>query len=402
MNISVIGLGKLGSPMAAIFASKGHRVIGVDVDQSKVDAINQGKAPVDETGLQELMDSLLTRTLLTATTDIHQAIIDTDITFVVTATPSNEDGSYSIEYVLKACNEIAEVLIDKNYHPIVITSTVLPGQTHEIIKHIENRCGRRNGFGFNVYYNPEFIALGSVIHDFKNPDMLLIGNDNPEFGQTLLEIYHSVCENNPTICTMNIVNAELTKIALNSYVTTKISYANMLRRLCEKIPGANVDIVTDALGCDSRIGKKYLKGAVSYGGPCFPRDNRALSFVAEKVEVYAPFPKITHEYNEHIIQHAGWLTWMNGDSAMVVGLSYKPETVITEESFGIKLQEELNSLGLPNKGWDSDVIILALPKLLFKSLDSFKDKVVIDCWRAYPLLESVCRKYIPLGVGRKQ
>src|SRR5439155_6007964 len=126
-------------------------------------------------------------------------------------------------------------------------------------------------------YNPEFIALGSVIRDMRNPDMVLIGESDQRSGEMLAGIHRGICESNPTIAHMNFVNAELAKLSINTFVTTKISYANMLAEICESLPGADVDVVTRAVGADSRVGLKYLKGALGYGGPCFPRDNLALA-----------------------------------------------------------------------------------------------------------------------------
>ena len=162
---------------------------------------------------------------------------------------------------------------------------------------LEKASGKRMGADFGLCYSPEFIALGSVIRDFLNPDMLLIGESDKRAGDFLQSLYAEVCENKPALARMSFVNAEITKLAVNTYVTTKISYANMLARICEKLSGANVDVITSALGLDTRIGSKYLKGAVSYGGPCFPRDNLALAQLAQQLGVPPDLAQTVDRFN---------------------------------------------------------------------------------------------------------
>ena len=263
----VIGLGKLGAPLAACLAAKGLTVIGVDNDPLKVDAINRHQRPVQEPGLGELLAK--THERLSATDDIEAAVRDTNITFIVVSTPSEPNGGFSLRYVDPACEAIGRALARKTeYHVVVLTSTVMPGTTGGHVRELLERVsGKRVGQNFGLCYSPEFIALGSVIRDFLNPDMLLIGESDARAGDFLKSLYADVCENKPAVARMSFVNAEITKLAVNTYVTTKISYANMLARICERLPGANVDVVTTALGNDTRIGAKYLKGALSYGGP---------------------------------------------------------------------------------------------------------------------------------------
>jgi UDPglucose 6-dehydrogenase len=197
-------------------------------------------------------------------------------------------------------------------------------------------------------YNPEFIALGSVIRDFLNPDFVLIGESDERSGQVLEGIYRQVCENDPPIVRMNFINAELTKLAVNTFVTTKISFANMLARICERLPGADVDVVTRALGLDSRIGAKYLKGAVSYGGPCFPRDNLALIATARKVGAPADIAEATDRFNRWQVGWLADLVWAylpEGGVVGILGLAYKPNTDVVEESVGLLLAGELGARG---------------------------------------------------------
>ncbi|MDX1611057.1 MAG: nucleotide sugar dehydrogenase, partial [Candidatus Thermoplasmatota archaeon] len=280
-RLSVIGLGKLGSCMAAVFAAQGYEVVGLDVDPDTVEAVAQGRAPVPEPQLQDTIDRAEGR--LTATLDYEEAVQGTDASFIIVPTPSKDDGSFALDYVLDAGRSIGKALAKKEgYHLVVLTSTVLPGSTqHGLQEVIEEASGKECGEDFGLCYSPEFIALGSVIQDMLEPDMVLIGESDSHAGDLLARIYQRTCTNDPPIQRMNFVNAELAKIALNTFVTTKITFANILAETCENLPGADVDDVTRALGKDTRIGPTYIKGSVGYGGPCFPRDNVALSYLLD-------------------------------------------------------------------------------------------------------------------------
>jgi UDPglucose 6-dehydrogenase len=189
-------------------------------------------------------------------------------------------------------------------------------------------------------YSPEFIALGSVVRDLLNPDMVLIGECTPEYGDWLAEIYHASTESAPAVHRMGFVNAEICKIAVNTYVTTKISYANMLADLCDHLPGANVDEITAALGADTRIGPKYLRGGVAYGGPCFPRDNKAFAALARTLGVPCSLAEATDQINDyqvHRLAGAVHATCHDGARVAILGLSYKPDTGVYEQSQGLAL-----------------------------------------------------------------
>jgi len=417
MKVSIIGLGKLGSPMAAVYASKGFEVIGVDKNPTYVEAINTGKAPVDEPQLQEFIDANKER--LTATLDTGDAVKSTDVTFVIVPTPSGPDGTFTNKYVLEAMKEIGASLKEKSdYHLVVVTSTVMPGSTNgEIRQALENASGKKIGEKLGLCYSPEFIALGSVIRDMLYPDFFLIGESDEKAGALLEEIYKNACSNSPRVERMNFVNAELTKISVNTYVTTKISYANMLSEMCDYLEGSDVNVVTQAIGCDSRIGHKYLKGAVAYGGPCFPRDNVAFGCLADQLKANADIAIATDSINRG--QKDRVLKMIkNLDSKPkkigVLGLSYKPGTPVIEESQGISLAVALLKAGyevvvydpmaMPAaksvlnssvdyatsaedciQKCDSAVLMTAWPEFSELKADAFSEKdkgfAIIDCWR---------------------
>jgi UDPglucose 6-dehydrogenase len=348
MNLSIIGLGKLGSPMQAVMAHKGHAVIGVDSNPRVVEALNNGQAPVEEPGLQQMITA--NRARISATHDYEKALMATDMTMIIVPTPSGPDGRFSMSYVLDVAKKIGDVLRKKSkWHLVVLSSTVMPGSTGgTLLPALEEFTGKKCGPGFGLCYNPEFIALGNVVHDMLNPDMILIGESDEKSGGILDDFYRGVCESNPRINRMNFVNAELTKLSVNTFVTTRISYANMLAQVCETLPGADVDVVTSAIGCDTRIGQKYLKGGTGYGGPCFPRDNVAFSALARANGAPALLAEATDALNRQQVPRLAkiMLTRLpEGGTAGVLGLSYKPDTEVIEESQGVALAKQLLAAG---------------------------------------------------------
>lgn len=348
MKISVVGLGKLGSPIVAVFASKGYDVIGIDTNPVFVEKISNHIAPVEEPQLQELLTEH--RAHISATMDWSKAIAGSDMTTIMVPTPSGADGAFRNDYVLSVMDEVGRVLASKpGYHLVVVHSTTMPGSVGGPIRQrLERASGRKIGSDIGLCYNPEFIALGDVINGLLHPDFILIGESDKRAGDVLESIYRKVVGQNANIARMNFVNAELTKISVNTYVTMKISFANMLGEICDRLEGADVSVVVDAIGRDTRIGEKYLKPAVGYGGPCFPRDTIAFGRVAHLVGGTADLALATDAINRRQISR---LTEIIADmippggTAAVLGLSYKPSTPVVEESQGIMLAKSLKDAG---------------------------------------------------------
>ena len=432
MKVCVIGLGKLGAPLAACMAARGMTVVGVDADKRKVEAINHGKPPVPEPGLAEMLAEAGGR--LTAVEQIAPAVAHSDLTFIVVSTPSETGGGFSLKYVEPTCREIGRTLASKKeYHVVSLTSTVMPGTTGGRVRSLlEHSSGKRCGPDFGLCYSPEFIALGSVIRDFLNPDMLLIGESDQRAGDTLAALYRQVCENQPAVARMNFVNAEVTKLAVNTYVTTKISFANMLARISERLPGADVDVITSALGLDSRIGGKYLKGAISYGGPCFPRDNLAMAALARQVGTSPELAQSVDHFNRWQVEWLADFVQQHSQGPVgVLGLTYKPGTDVVEEAVGLLLARELSQRGVAVIAYDpwgeensarvlgdrvrltpgaeeciagADLVVLTTPWREFASIPGERwaragtPRTVVDCWR---LLKHLGRqpgvRYLVLG-----
>lgn len=353
MKISVIGLGKLGLPLAATIASKGFFVYGVDINKKVVDDLNKGKTNLKETKLQNLIKRFKNK-IQASDNGLREAVLNSDISFIITPTPSKANGQFSLKHVTKVVKEIAKALkIKGEYHLVILVSTVMPGSTDKIKKILENGSGKICGKDFGLCYNPEFIALGSVIYNLLNPDLILIGESDQKSGDILQKFYKKYCNNKPKIARMNFVNAELAKISVNTYVTTKISYANMLSEICEKLPGGNVDVVTQALGMDSRITPKFFKGGPSFGGPCFPRDNMAFIALTKKLKSNYSIALSTHKTNirqtQRVIDLIINLVKNKSSRIGILGLSYKPDTDVIEESQGLLIAKELIKQGLkPN------------------------------------------------------
>src|SRR5438874_4963701 len=343
-SVSVCGLGKLGACMAATFAARGLPVVGIDIDPEKIRKVNAGLAPVDEPLLAETIKE--SRERLRATDDPSETVA-TDASFFIPPSPSLPDGSFSTEYLLKAMQPVAKAVraAGKKGHIFVCSSTTTPGAVDSVlIPMLEKETGWKCGSEFSVCYNPEFIALGNVVNGLLEPDMVLIGESDPESGAALEELYRKYTRNKCRIARMSIISAELTKISVNSYITMKISFTNQLRMIAEQFPKADIKMILDAIGTDTRIGKKYLRAGLSYGGPCFPRDNRLLAYTARQVGLEAPLAeasdRVNQRTNQDLLEKVSSLA-AHGDTIAVLGMSYKPDTYIVEESAGLYLAQHL-------------------------------------------------------------
>jgi len=347
-SVSVCGLGKLGACMAATFAARGFNVVGVDIAPEKIRTVNAGEPPVDEPLLAETIKEGHER--LRATNDPAETVA-TDASFFIPPSPSLPDGSFSTEYLLNAMRPVAQAVrkAGKTGHIFVCSSTTTPGAVDSVlIPMLEKETGWKCGSEFGVCYNPEFIALGNVVNGLLEPDMVLIGESDQTSGDLLEELYRKYTRNKCRIARMSIISAELTKISVNSYITMKISFTNQLRMIAEKFPKADINIILDAIGTDTRIGKKYLRAGLSFGGPCFPRDNRLLAYAARQTGLQAPLAEASDRVNEltkeNLLQKVTSLV-PKGAAVLVLGMSYKPDTYITEESAGLHLAQNLKKNG---------------------------------------------------------
>lgn len=434
-KISVVGLGKLGQCLAACFAVRGFDTIGVDIDEQVVDSINRGVATVVEPGLQESIAAARQR--LRATRNHEDAINETDITFLLLPTPSDPDGSFSNRYLESALKSLAGSLrrSSKVHHLFVVGSTVMPGSVEgKLVPVIEELSGRKRNVGFGMCYCPELVALGSVMKDFLSPDLVVIGQSNDRDGDEVASVFRKLCENNPPILQMPIVNAEIAKVSLNCYLTLKISFANTLAHLCESIPGADVDLITQVLGADKRIAPAYLRGGLSFGGACFPRDTKAFIAAARKVgcnsDLMQAVEKVNQLQDRRLLEVVLDQVSSSGDGKVsVLGLAFKPNTPVITESPAMKLIDKLLDRGMRVSVYDplamenaravfadrvhysasmkecisqAPVCVIATTWDGFRSIDSshvdHNRTTVIDCWRILdPSSLGRQVKYVALG-----
>lgn len=348
MNISFIGLGKLGLCSAACFAAKGHKVIGVDSNAEHLAMLQKRQTPISETGIGSLLEKAWDNMAFTA--DYAEAVRQSEATMIIVPTPSLDNGKFTNEHMVAALESLAPALAQKSgFHIVDIVSTVMPGSCEGVfIPLLEKLTGKRCGVDFGLAYNPEFIALGSVIKNFLNPDLVLIGASDERSANALCAAYASTVESEPFYGVMSLINAEITKLALNCFVTMKISFANELALLCDNIPGADVDVVSRAIGSDSRVGGKYLGGGLGFGGPCFPRDNRAMQAAGAEAGYKPQISSGVMAVNGFMPQYIAGVIEKHarpGQSVCLFGMSYKQDTHIVEESQSVMLARLLADAG---------------------------------------------------------
>lgn len=360
MKLQVMGLGKVGSVVAALYASAGHEVYGYDPNSHVVDKIRAREAPFSEPGLQELLEQCDDRLHVSA--DLASTLGDADVSIIIVPTPSSNRGDFRNDFVLEAvAGALRHIGSDKD-HTIVIASTVMPGTCADVIQAAVGELRAGSAARTGLVYSPEFIALGSVVADMCNPDVVLIGSDDSEAVRVVIDLKKSILTNSPAFQVMSLSSAEVAKIALNTFITTKISFANMVGELCSEIPGANAAQVLAAVGADRRVGSLYLRPGLGYGGPCFPRDNRALVEAGRSRGVSMPIAKATDEVNDNVPSFfvntiAAGLP--NGGRVAVAGLSYKAETPVCEESQSIAIANQLSRGGFEVRVFDPEALLQA-------------------------------------------
>lgn len=424
-SIAVIGLGKLGLPIAACLASSGYEVRGYDNEPCHLSRLREAQYPDDE---PEVVQRLEQNTPLWCDS-ISDALANSSLVMLVLPTPSTQEGRFSNSFLNQALVEVAQSIKESTQRmTVVIVSTVMPGSFQkEFIPTLEELSGKQVGDEFGLCYNPAFIALGSVVGDFLKPDLVLIGASDQHSADYLSSVYRQVCLNAPPLAIMDLTNAEVVKLALNSFVTMKISFANTLLQVCQNIPGGDVDKVTEALGLDSRIGGKYLQGSTAFGGPCFPRDSIAFGAMAEELGIDAPLARATAAVNEEQKRNLSQLVLQHSrekEPVAILGLAYKPGCAVLEESAGMYLAQTLQAANRrlvlfdPQAGEQAaqslsatlahtleevtslaKVIVISTPDKNFLRLGQYADSgTIIDCWRLLASQELRPKVvYIPLG-----
>lgn len=325
-NITIIGIGRLGLCVALCFEKAGFNVLGIDINDNYIRQINDKSFASFEPFVS---DYLKESKNFRATSSLDEAINFANIYFIFVDTPTTSKGTaYDHKNLNKVLSEINARQIENKH--IIISSTVFPGYINATGKLLLKDCKNTT-----LSYNPEFIAQGNIIEDFLNPSIILIGQESLEAGNIIENIYKKVVKNNPVICRMSPISAEITKLALNCFITTKIAFANSIADIADNSFGADKHDILNAIGSDNRIGKQCLKPGYGYGGPCFPRDNRALDTYAKKVGIDLLISRATNESNNlHAQFMIDSLLKANKNEYIFEDVAYKPNCAvpIIEES----------------------------------------------------------------------
>ena len=339
MKIGVIGVGRLGICFALLLDRAGHDVMASDIRTNYVAALNRGEIHTQEPGVAEL---LAHKKSIQFTTDTRAVIQHSDVIYVMVATPSAADGSYDISAVDRVVEDVADCDFDISGKILVIGCTTNPGDCQRV-------QDRLRGQRISVLYNPEFIAQGSIIRDLQLADIVLIGGENSAVISAYQLLYDDIQTIRPNVHAMSLTAAELVKIGTNCFLTTKISYANMLGEVMIRSGlESDVDKALAAVGADTRIGSKYMRYGYGYGGPCLPRDNRAFAHYAHRVGLDFPLGTIVDEFNrDHTQFIIDDLIRQNTQDLpfYTPSLTYKPNTDIVEESQQLAVCEGLLAQG---------------------------------------------------------
>jgi GDP-mannose 6-dehydrogenase len=361
MNVSVFGLGYVGSVSAATFADDGHTVIGVDVNPTKVEMLNAGHSPIVEPGLGELIESGVNAGRLRATTSAGEAIAGSDVSLISVATPSRRNGSLDLSHLTRVCEQVGDALREKPaYHIVVVRSTVLPGTTHEtVIPTIERTSGKRYGTDFGVAVNPEFLREGSAVRDIKHPPLTLVGHNHAADAAGTLALYQGI---DAPVVTSSIRVAEMIKYASNAWHALKVCFGNEIGNICKRL-GVDSHDVMEIFCQDDKLNLSpyYLKPGFAFGGSCLPKDVRALEYRAKELDLELPVLQSVLRSNQLQIQQALEQITETGKKRIgLLGFSFKAGTDDLRESPMVILAETLLGKGYDVRIYDRNVLIARL------------------------------------------
>jgi len=361
MKLSILGLGYVGTVTSACFARNGHEVVGVDINPQKVALLNDGKSPIIEDEIGDMVMENVRSGRLHATTDVHDAVMNTELSLICVGTPSNGNGSLSLHSVISVCRSIAQALRrKKEYHLIVLRSTVLPGTVNRvIIPLLEQESGKKLCNGFGLCFNPEFLREGVSVKDFYAPPFTVIGARERATAERAQELYKDIAA--PVYLT-NIETAEIVKYASNAYHALKIAFANEIGTYCKTL-GIDSHQVMDIFSTDTKlnISKAYLKPGFAFGGSCLPKDLRAILYEAKIHDIPLPVLQAILSSNElHLQRAVDMITAQRKKRIGLLGLSFKAGTDDMRESPLVKLTEILLGKGFELKIYDRDVSLARL------------------------------------------
>lgn len=362
MQILIVGTGYVGLVTGACFAEMGHNVICLDIDEKKINHLNQGFIPIFEPGLDELVKRNLQQKRLKFTTDYKQAVIESKVCFIAVPTPSLPDGSCDISYVLTAAKQIAEHL---NAYTIIVNKSTVPVGTAQKVRQTIEEARKGETLSFDVVSNPEFLKEGAAIQDCLKPDRIVIGANSARAIEMMKEIYAPFTLNHDRMLVMDVTSSEMTKYAANAMLALRISFMNEMAAICEKV-GANIKEVRKGIGSDSRIGYSFLYAGIGYGGSCFPKDVRALIATAKAAGTDVTLLQATDVVNEKqktilgqkLLRYFSTRGGVQGKTIGVWGLSFKPDTDDMREAPSLVFIDTLLKAGAHLKLFDP----VAIPK----------------------------------------
>lgn len=356
MKVTIFGSGYVGLVTGACLAEVGNEVVCVDIDQGKIDRLNQGEVPIHEPGLDSLIQRNRTAGRLRFTIDVDEGVAHGLFQFIAVGTPPDEDGSADLQYVTAVARSIGERMAD--YRIIVNKSTVPVGTADRVRETVGAAlAGRQTQVEFDVVSNPEFLKEGAAIDDFMKPDRIVVGADNPRTTELLRALYAPFNRNHDRLVCMDIRSAELTKYAANAMLATKISFMNELANLAERL-GADIEKVRVGIGSDPRIGYHFIYPGCGYGGSCFPKDVKALERTARDVGYPAQLLQAVEGVNERqkltLFEkiHAYFEGDLSGKTLAVWGLAFKPNTDDMREASSRVLMENLWAAGARVRAFD--------------------------------------------------
>jgi len=361
MKISVLGLGYVGAVSAACLAQQGHEVIGVDSDQLKVDLINQGKTPIIEKDIGEMIERQVSENRLFATTDVEIAIRHSDMALVCVGTPSLANGGIDLKYVRRVCEQIGAALRGHDGAPvIVLRSTLLPGSMHDVvIPTLEAHSGKRAGADFGVCINPEFLREGTAVYDYFNPPKTVIGELNPASGDLLAELYGRF---DAPLIRASIETVEMVKYADNSWHALKVGFANEIGNICKALEVDSYEVM-DIFCQDTKLNLSpyYLKPGFAFGGSCLPKDLRALLYKAKALDLALPILSAILPSNTLQIEHGVRAIVDKGRKKVgILGFSFKAGTDDLRESPVVELTERLIGKGYDLRIYDRNVSLASI------------------------------------------
>jgi len=356
MDISVFGLGYVGTVCMGCFVSQKHTVIGVDVAQPKVDELNTGVAPIVEPKLPELIAEGHKAGLLRATTSAAEAIKATSISLVCVGTPSQANGNLDLKYMKRVCEEIGDALRDKaTPHVVVLRSTMLPGTTEDVlIPILEKHSGKKVGQGFDVCYNPEFLREGTSVYDFYNPPKIVVGESSPNAGNQLMDLYAGI---DAPVIRSSIRVAEMVKYCDNVFHALKVSFANEIGNLCKRMGLDGHEVMS--VFCEDRklnLSPAYLKPGFAFGGSCLPKDLRALTYQSKSLDLDSPVLNAILASNAAQVRVGlQMITSLGKKRIGFLGMAFKPDTDDMRESPLVEVIETLLGKGYAVRIYDRNV-----------------------------------------------